>query len=421
MPGFAGRVHERSCRVTRGDWDGIITLMRCFILIALGLLACMPATTYAEDAAGRRPDRFAIIFNMGYAGDAFPKDGAEFETLVKALKQAHYNTVLCQYEPWRAEICRKHGMRMMVDLLTPPHHVYKNVDGAKALCAQLADTDVVYAYHLWSDRIGGTAAGRSRDAANVRSWDRKHPVYVGSYNGRALADVENTDLFGFYDFHWRRGGLWRHLIRTSDAAQKHDAYFLRYAQGNPGLVEKGNYNRALYTLSVSLVFGMKGYMYHYTGAEIDKNTWQWQQLGKDLARVNARIAPLNAELIRIGNPTAVFSTPMTKTAKDDPIESDKPYIPPELKAVPADYWVQVEAGEALMGVFNDGNKTALLFANHNAYQTQEMRLRFKQVPRKVARFERADQTWQELDSKDGSVQFEIAPADVELLRAQTLP
>ena len=32
------------------------------------------------------------------------------------------------------------------------------------------------------DEIGGTAAGRNRDAANVRAWDPKHPTYVGTRN-----------------------------------------------------------------------------------------------------------------------------------------------------------------------------------------------------------------------------------------------
>ncbi len=385
------------------------------------LLACGAAVSLAEETENRpqRPNRFGIVYIMGYAGDHFPQDKSEFETLIKSVQAADYNVVLCQYTDWRAEICEKYGVQIMVDLLTPDHHVYKNVDGAKRLCTKLRDSDVVYAYHIWSDRIGGTAAGRTRDANNVRTWDPNHPVYVGSYNGRALADITSADLIGFYDFHWRRGGLWRHLLRVNNAAKQHNAGFLRYAQGDPGLIGKGNFNRVSYTISVSLAFGMKGYMYHHTGGEIDKNTWQWTQHGQDLARVNAEVAPLGPEVIKLGNPVAVYSTPLTRTAKDDPIESDKPYIPSELSAPPEDFWLQVRAGEAIYGVFQDRQKCdAIVFANHNAYQAQQMELRMAAKPEKMEHFDRRTSTWKALPLQDGVLTFTLRPAGAELLRIQ---
>lgn len=367
----------------------------------------------------RRPDRFGIVYIMGYAGDSFPQDKAEFETLIQSVKAAHYNVVLCQYTDWRAEICKKHDVQIMVDLLTPNHHVYKNVEGAKGLAESLHKSDDVYAYHLWSDRIGGTAAGRSRDAKNVRDWDPNHAVYVGSYNGRALADVTDADLFGFYDFHWFRGGLWRHLERTSDAAKKHDAGFLRYTQGDAGRIGKGNYNRVLYTVSMSLAFGMKGYMYHFTGGEIDKSTWQWTQHGKDLARVNAAVAPLGPELMKLGNPLAVYSTTVTRTAKDDPIETDEPHIPPELKPAPDDLWFEVRSGEAVYGLFQDADeRDAILFANHNAYQPQAMQVKFGSAAKSVERLNRTSGKWVSLKTSDVGVLFEIPPAAAELIRVQ---
>ena len=61
----------------------------------------------------------------------------------------------------------------------------------------------------------------------------------------------------------------------------------------------------------------------YVGG-IDKNTWKWQALGEDLKRVNAEVVPLGPELMKLGVPTAIYSTPVTKTAKDRPIDGESP-------------------------------------------------------------------------------------------------
>lgn len=396
-------------------------------LVVSLLLAALAATVTAraEDGASektrRRPKEFAIIFNMGYAGDHLPEDAEDFEKLILACQAAHYNVVLGKYTDRRAEICRKHGLKIMVDLLVAEHHVYKNLDGAEALCRSLRDSDAVYAYHLWSDRVGGTVAGRSRDINNVHQWDPNHATYVGDYHARAIGALENPDLIGYYDFHWKRGGHFRHLHRAWEAARKANAPFLKYADGAPGQIGKGNYNRVLYTITTSIAFGLKGYTYHYAGhyaGGLDTNTWQWQALGEDLQRVNAEVAPLGPELMKIGLPTAVYSTPITKTAKDRPTGSETPIVPPpEFKPIPADHWVSVARGEAILGVFKDGEgRDALFLVNHNCYQTQPMQLKFNVPVKSASRFDRRRAEWVDLAPSGGSVDFEIPPAAGELIR-----
>lgn len=386
----------------------------CLLLMLAGRLAAQEPAAKLEP---RRPEQFAIIFLMGYAGDALPQDHEAFEKLITSVKAAHYNTVLCKYEPWRAEICQKHGIKIMVDLLAPGCHVYKEPDAAKSLCESLAASDAVYGYHLWSDEIGGTVAGRNRDAANVRGWDPKHPTYVGTRNARGLESLAGVDMIGYYDFHWRRGGHFRHLTRALAAAQQHDARLLEYCQGDPGLVGKGNPNRVQYTISTSLAFGLKGYMFHFTGAEIDTTTWQWKPLGEDLARVNAEVAPLGAEVLKLGNPSAVYSTPISRTEKNDPVEGDKPIPHPELAAIPGDFWLQVAAGEALFGAFRDSDgRDALVFANHNAYQSQAMKLQFAAPIKTVEKFDRATAKWELLPTENGVAAFDLPAAGAELVR-----
>ena len=354
------------------------------LLAALAAPAAARAEDDTSDKSKRRPKEFAIIYNMGYAGDHLPGDPVDFEKLILACKEAHYNVVLCKYTGRRAEICRKHGIKMMVDLLVGDHHVYKNLDAAKALCESLRGSDVVYAYHLWSDRVGGTLAGRNRDINNVHQWDPNHAAYVGDYHVRAIGALENPDIIGYYDFHWKRQGHFRHLHRAWAAAQKTNASFLKYADGAPGRIGAGNYNRVLYTISTSIAFGLKGYTYHYVGG-IDTNTWKWQTLGEDLKRVNAEVAPLGPELMRIGLPTAVYSTPITRTAKGRPTGGAAPMVPPEFKPIPEDHWVRVAKGEAIMGAFKDDQGRDVLFlANHNSYQTQPMLLKFN-VPVNISR------------------------------------
>jgi hypothetical protein len=306
-------------------------------------------------------------------------------------------------------------MKMMVDLLVGDHHVYRNPDAARTLCESLRDSDVVYAYHLWSDRVGGTVAGRNRDVANVHQWDPNHPAYVGDYHARAIGSLKNPDIIGYYDFHWKRLGHFRHLHRAWAAAQKTNTPWLKYADGAPGKIGVGNYNRVLYTITTSIAFGLKGYTYHHVD-DIDRNTWTWRVLGEDLKRVNAEIAPLGPELMKIGLPTAVYSTPITKTAKDRPTGSEQPIVPPEFPPIPEDYWVDVAKGEVIMGVFKDDQGRETLFlANHNCYQLQQVELKFKVPVKSVSQFDRQRSEW--IDPKSStSAGFEIPPAAGELLR-----
>jgi len=364
----------------------------------------------------RAPDQFAIIYIKGYAGDHFPTDKTAFETIVASLKEMHYNTILCRYEPWREEICKKYGIKIMVDLLAPGHHVYKNVDGVKALCESLPKSDNIYAYHLWSDRVGGTTAGRSRDIRNVQSWDPHHPTYLGDYKASSLAGLENPDIIGYYDFHWSRLGHFRHLFRCHTAAKKHGVPWLKYADGTPGRVGVGNYNRVLYTISTSIAFGLKGYMFHYRGGVMNEGTGDIATLGRDWQRVNSEYVKIGPEIIKIGVPSDVFSTPITKTAKDRDTGKPEPFVPGEFQPIPEGGAFEVLAGEAIVGVFqHEDGSDALFFANHNSYQPQAMKVKIADATR-VSLCDRKTGEYRDLTIAEGVVSFEIPPAAGELLK-----
>jgi hypothetical protein len=365
------------------------------------------------DDKPRQSSAFAIVYNHGYGGDHLPADKGDFEKLVESAKSAHFNVILGQYEPWRADICKKHGLRLFVDLTSPAHHVYKAPDVAKKLCEGLKDNDTVYGYHLWSDNItDATVAGRTRDAKNVREGDPTHPVYIGTTNMNRIGRVEGFDLFGYYDFHWKRGGHWEHLTKAMALAQVRKTGFLRYDDAVSGVVGKGNPNRVGYTFATSVPFGLKGYVYHYAGGIIDKKTFALDAVGEDLKKVNARFAAVGDELMKIGLPTAVFSTAITKAAKNDPVPSA---IPGGLKEIPKDHWFGIATGEVLVGQFADPEKRdVLVFANHNPYESQDVKLTFAAKPKAVELFDRATKKWVPL--KPEAVAFKVEDHGVELVR-----
>ena len=386
-------------------------------LLSLSLFTAAIADEPAKDPGHeqRKPKVFAIIFNMGYGGVNLPKDKEGFEKLVVACKEANYNVILGQYEDWRDEICRKHGMLMFVDLLTAEHHVYRGlpteVPKAKALCEKLRSNEVVYAYHLWSDRM--PVGGRNRDIANVHEWDPTHATYVGSYRMGGNHALVNPDLHGYYDFHWKRGRLWTDLRGAWDVCKKKDCSFLIYMQSDPGLVGQGNYNRLAYTNSVSIAFGLKGMLYHYRGGTY-AGDGQWNQLGQDLGKANGDVAPVGPELMKIGSPSEVYSTPMTVDSKNR-YHFDAA-VPGGFQPVPEDFWAKFESGEMVVGVFKDDQKRdALVLANHNAYAQQNVKLKLKDAGQKLELFDRATKSWKALTPADGVISFDIEPGSFQLV------
>jgi hypothetical protein len=240
---------------------------------------------------------------------------------VKSIKAAHFNVILGQYTPERDKICQRYGLQMFVDLLVDDHHVYKNIAGAKTLCTSLKGNETIYGYHIWSDLITKpTTAGRTRDIKAVHEWDPTHPVYVGTKTMNGISSVEGMNLFGYYDFHWKRGGHWTHLTKAAELSRQRQIPFLRYDDATSGIVGKGNINRVGYTYATSIPFGLKGIIYHYTGGIVDPKTWKLDPLGEDLKQVNARLASAGDEIVKLGTPIATYSGSITKTEKNEPTQ-----------------------------------------------------------------------------------------------------
>lgn len=390
-------------------------LRRSLPLLALLIVPCL--SNAQEPAKLPWPDRFAIVFNLGYAGDHLPADPAEFEKMIVGIKKANYNVVLCKYNPERLKICAKHDVQMFVDLLVGEHHVFKNEAEAKKLCESLKDSKAVYGYHLWSDNIGKTSPGRSRDAQNVFKWDPNHPAYVGSYRMSGVSKITGEAMFGYYDFHWTRGGRaaqFGHLNQAWGVAKAHQIPFLRYEAAAPGGVGKGNANRVGFTFATSIPYGLRGYMYHYAGGQYVKGSYEPDALGKDLAEVNKRFADVGPELMKIGISTAIYATPASKLEKNDPVP-DGPKVPDGFTPVPAGNWFQIKTGEVIVGVAPDKQKReVLIFACQNPYESQKVSLAFPKGVKTAEVFDRAARGWK--PAPKNAVDFTVEDYGVSLVR-----
>src|SRR4051812_19237916 len=110
-----------------------------------------------------KPAELAIVFSLGYGGDLLPRDDARFGELLAVLKAGGFNTVHCTHSDKRLELCKLHGIKMMVDLLAEQHHVYKSPEKAQAICARLRDDPNVWGYNIWNDPFGKSGEGRRKN------------------------------------------------------------------------------------------------------------------------------------------------------------------------------------------------------------------------------------------------------------------
>ncbi len=368
-----------------------------------------------------KPKQFAIVFSFGYAGDSMPKDDKTFESLLTKIKDAGFNTIHCTYTDERLALCKKHNIQMMVDLLAEEHHVYKTADKAKAICEKLKDNPTVWGYNIWNDPVRKTTPGRLRDIYNVREWDPTHPAYCGTYRTDGMSTLNHPDILGYYDFHWKRGidQHFPHLLAFSKWAKDRDAFFYSWLSVTSGIAGKGNYNRSLWSANTAIACGQKGILWFLATDMMKKDTLEWTELGKDITKVNLAIAPLKDELLKIGQPVAIYSTPITKTSNNDPVPDDKKTkYPPGLdkNAIPDDFWLKVQSGEVVLGVYQDDKKRdAVFIANNNAYQEQTVTIKLTGRPN-ANLFDREKGKWVPLEGEKGTFTFKLSAGGGELLR-----
>ena len=150
-------------------------------------------------------------------------------------------------------------------------------------------------------------------------------------------------LLAYYDYHWSRGlGLhYNTITHCHKFCQNRKYYFGRWIHVN------ADTRKSLYTINSSIAHGMK-IMIWFIGGAIDPNTGELNEKHEHL-QVHHELRHLYREFASIGKPSAVYSTPMTRTMDDKERPKDVPRpLTPFLKG----HWAQVTSGEAFVGFFN---------------------------------------------------------------------
>ncbi|MEI8376668.1 MAG: hypothetical protein WCJ35_27955 [Planctomycetota bacterium] len=397
--------------------------------LALGSLASLARAGEAGDRpsdkeaqAKRRPDIYLTVFNNGYGGDPMPKEPEKFEKLLKTIaSEGNFNAVMCRHSTDREAICKKYNVLMVVDLLADGHHVFKNPKECEQLCGQLRGNPTVVAYHLWSDRFGKTGPGRTRDINNVHQWDPTHATYSGTYQTEGMNYLAMSDFISYYDFSWKRGPHknFSNLLTAWTVAKTHDNRIGRYVETDPGRPGEGNYLRSLYLQNTSIACGLKCCLWFIGSRIMDMNKLEFNELGRDAAKVNAWTKPLWAEIPRLGLPAAIYSTSITKDSnnRDVPAEAGKHKMPPGLETheFPKEFWLQPVSGEFVMGVFKyDGASDAVYLANHNAYAEQDVKLKIAKTTHPRI-FNPQSGKYEEVPVIDSTIRFKLEKAGGRLV------
>ncbi len=405
-----------------------------FLLLAHFALSCV-GTLYAEDQTAAKtvvpgpalPTEFAFTLNNGYGqGCKFPTNAVVFENLLVNMKKAGYNTIYCVYKDWRVPLCKKHGIKMMVDVLAwhddAKTDIRRNEEqraAVKAICQKCRGNDTIWGYNIWNETMSHFGYPDSKNIDHyiqlLKTWDPTHPVWMGTYRvSYANAPKSKPGVHGYYDYHWQRGFIWHFadLQWYRGYVPSQDGVFGRWMLGS-------DFNRNSYTLNTSIAFGLKTVIWFIGGPFDAEGNIDPGHRFYHLVRIGQEMHKLYPELGKIGRPGAVYSTTTVKTQenKDKPLD-----VPHRLPAFPEDFWMQVEAGEAVIGFFeyHDGTD-ALYVANHNAFAPQKMTIKLAGPTVKKASveiFDRERGEWRKLKPSGGTVTFDLRAAGGELLRVK---
>jgi len=398
---------DKGCIVLDGEDDALVALQG----------------DYGPEIPGAppAPSEYANVFSVGY-GQAFyfPTNNVEFEELLVNMTNGGYNAILCVYTDERLELCRKHKVKMMIDVLAwktgaetdvrrPPQQAL-----VREICEKVRGDDAVWGYNIWNERLdrygpgsGGTLNGL---ILAMHKWDPTHPIWVGTYLNYFAGNVKyNPGCPAYYDYHWERGRRWHFglLPGWMELAENTDGYFGRWMRNH-------DYNRSMYTMNTSIAFGLKTGIWFICGPWHPANpNWNPDYFLCTMGREMQKLWP---EIGKIKRPSVVYSTPITKSAENRDVN---PPAVPVGTAIPEDFWLQVRGGEALLGQFKypDGND-AFYVANHNAYTPQKMEIELSGDRKKatVELFDRADGKWKKLDKQGSSIIFDLGPGGGELIK-----
>ncbi len=371
------------------------------------------------------PTVYAFTLSRPYGEfDRYPTDPAVFENLLINMKKSGFNCIHCIYRDWRLELCRKHGIKMMLDVLAWKGDADTDIRRPeqraklKPIVEKLRGDDAVWGYNIWNEKLEWFANpdGKNIDEyiTMLKEWDPTHPIWMGTYRvSYANGPKSKPGVHAYYDYPWERGFIWHFadLNWYRNYVPTQDGVFGSWQLGS-------NYNRNSYSANTSIAFGQKALLWFIDGPFDAKGDVDPKHRFHHLIQIGQEMHLLYPEIGKIGRPDEVFSTPTTKwhDGKDKPAD-----LPFQLKGFPKDFWFQVRGGEAVIGFFKypDG-ADAVFVANHNAYAPQKMEFMVSSEAAskdlKVELFDREKGGWKIITPKDGAYGFELRSAGGDLVR-----
>jgi hypothetical protein len=261
---------------------------------------------------------------------------------------------------------------------------------------------------LWYD--GGCGAWLNPELERFREWDPTHPTFVGSKYCGGIEELTNAPgVLAWEDLDWHNPGETHHFADMMNMHRR-----TRELGSLPGRwIVSAGMEKDRFTLHQSIAAGLKCVMW-FLGGPWDRQKQEFVST-HHFVPLSLEIAPLYSDLMQIGRPVAVYSTPTTRTPANDPKEAG---VPAALDPVPRDWWLQVESGEALLGFYRypDGRE-AVYAANHNAFAPQKLTCRFTAAPHPpVERYDSKNRRWIPIPIRDRAFAVKIAPGGGTLLR-----
>ncbi len=348
--------------------------------VLYAVLTVMMLSAGAAAAEWELKDFMVFSFGSFYKADS-P------EARVKALADAGFTVIDGGKD--KLDLCRKYGITLMVNDVLPEQ------------ASAVKNHPALWGYHIIDEPLHNLPALKKLHDA-YRAADPEHADYSnlislgGEYLSSYMEVIKPRFLsYDYYQYWWGQHGHFTKLELYSAAAKKAGIPFVLYLEADSqaaaqwGWGPEGpkyrpdNRQRIRQSVYTSLAYGLKGVQWFWTGAMFKPGTSELNEVGRDVAAINAELKVLGPVLMQL-TPVDVFHT--------EPLPRDTKTIPPE-------HWIQVTNHGypgLVLGTFHDdeGIEYAMVSnSNWEGGQIVAMEIRRKFPLSKVERFDRSTGAW----------------------------
>lgn len=423
------------------------------ILVAAALLFTTMAGWASEQPGGTKKKPTAVnqrtwqlsefVILLGWPFLVFCPDDA---AVIKAAAEADFNVIM--WDVGKLPLCHRYGLKLMVDHASgfgigwdgpdpDPQdewdwragEYFRKIGPLRPeMASALSEDPAIWGYWIIDEPRSEQFPEMAAYLRAFEQADSGHPAYInllwpgGEYLENFLQVVKPQVLsYDYYQWWWGREGHFPRLEEHRRAALAEgipllcwvevnanpEAAAATYGQEDTVAHLPDNAVKLRQSVYTSLAYGVEGIEWFTAGYMFDFGTSKLNACGRDVAALNAELKRLGPVLVRLRS-TDVFHTPP---------------LPAETRALPADYWVQTETPELVLGVFKDRYDDAadyLLVANKGIQEKREVVLQFRRPVALVEQLDKQSGKWRALPLTTGGesqlVKLTLAPGDGELLR-----